>query len=225
MSLKGQLGGMLMKRIEAMPSVRAGIERGERIAPLQREARRAAHSTADDETAVAELRERLSGDANVRREAVIELSERRRDYIADRSYRLLSAASGGGAVQPIPPERAELFRAEAELGWMPMEEAFRRLVALEPRLAAVEREAENLTPDAECSGLPPQLRERLHGLIGGGARGADELLGSTLATSIVHQYLSYISGQADCGPGSLAFFEHPRKRFVATGVLWNKRTR
>lgn len=56
MSLKGQLGKALMRRVEAMPSVQAQRERDQRISPVRRAAIKAAYGAPDDETARLTLR-------------------------------------------------------------------------------------------------------------------------------------------------------------------------
>jgi hypothetical protein len=65
MGLKGRARRALMKRIEAMPSVRAARERSDRISPAERAARKAAYSPASDEVAKEALAERLESDLSV----------------------------------------------------------------------------------------------------------------------------------------------------------------
>ncbi len=69
----------------------------------------------------------IGGEAEVLREATIDLAKHRDHYIADRAYRLLSAAVAGTAVQSIPPERRELFTGEESIGRMPIEQYLRVL--------------------------------------------------------------------------------------------------
>ncbi len=83
-----------MKRIEAMPSVRAEAERSGRVSPAQTAARKLAYGSLDDEAAKVALAARLGDEAEVLKEATIDLARRRADYIDDRAYRLLSAAAG-----------------------------------------------------------------------------------------------------------------------------------
>lgn len=218
MSLKEQLGKAVLKRFEAMPAVQAQMERSERVSPAQRAARELAYSSLDDEAAKDALAERLKADAEVLKEATIHLARRRDDYINDRAYRLLSAAAVDTAVQPIPPERQELFAEEEAIGRMPIEQAFQSLSELEPCLIDVKRRAEAGTRDADGDGcgLPECLRKELHGLVGGGASEHHELLRTSLATSIVHQYFLQLTGSTRLGSPSTAYFDSPTKHFVAS---------
>ncbi len=101
---------------------------------------------------------------------------------------------------------------------MPIERAFQRLAELEPRLIGVKHIAEGGSQgeDGDACGLPQRLRKELHGLVGGGANEQHELLGTTLATSIVHQYLRQLGGDARMGDPRVAFFDNPNKHFVAS---------
>jgi hypothetical protein len=221
MSLKGQLGKAVMKRIEAMPAVQAEKERQERIWPTRRAAMDAAYGSLDDEAAKLSLRGRLEADSKVLKEATIVLARHRDDYIDDRAYRLLSAASADTAVQPIPPERQELFAEEEALGRMSIEQAFQRLAEMEPRLLDVQRQAQASSAgerDQEC-GLRKRLGQMLHGLVGGGASGDQELLRTTLATSIVYQYLEQLSGNTRLGSPRTAYFDSPIKHFISIHAL------
>ena len=223
MSLKSRLGKAVQKRVEAMPSVRAAVARSERVRPIDSAARRAANSTLDDEAAKAMLGEHLNAEPAVVKEVTLALSRRRDDYVSDRAYRLLSAAAAGSAVQPVPPERADLFAAEEALGRMPLEEAFGRLAKAEPRLEDIRRRVSSQgagIEHAECAALRPQIKEELSELVGGSARREDELLHTSLASSIVAQYLQLLAGDARSGPATISYFDHPRKAFWATGRLW-----
>jgi hypothetical protein len=220
MSLKGRLGGAVMKRIEALPWVQAEKERSERTGPSETAAIKLAPSALDDETATAKLRERLDASPAVLQEATIAMSKRRDDYLHDRAYRLLSAAAGDAPVQPIPPERVELFAREEALGRMPIQDAFALLAESEPRLADMERRARahSRPPDAG-SQLPQDISRPLHRLIGGGAQAQDELLRTSLATSIVHQYPRLIGGE-DVGTSTeTPYWELPRRMVVLTSTL------
>lgn len=218
MGLKAQLGKAVMKRVEAMPAVQAQKERSERISPVQRAARKLAYISQDDETAKLALAELLEADSDVVKEATIDLAQRRDDYIDDRAYRLLSAAAAGTAVLPIPPERRELFAEEEAIGRMPIEQAFQRLAELEPRLIGVKHMAERggQDEDGDACGLPQRLRKELLGLVGGAANEHHELLRTTLATSVVHQYFLQLGGNARMGNPSVAYFDSPTKHFVAS---------
>jgi hypothetical protein len=214
-----------MKRIEAMPSVKASVERQERLAPPIQAATQLAYEALDDESAKTQLQSRLGAEPGLLREAAIERSKQREDYLGDRAYRLLSAAAADTPVQPTPPERAELFASEAALGRMPMREAFKQLAAVEPELAKIERDVlagerrfgpgDRSAPDG-LQLLSRRVEGRLRELVGGGAQREDVLLQSNLAGSIVHQYLRILAGDSHLGKTTEFFFETPRKSFVAT---------
>ncbi len=225
MGLKGRLGSAVMKRIEALPAVRAEMERSERIGPSQRTARDLAHSPLDDEAVVAKLRERLDASQPILEEAAVTASKRREDYIDDRAYRLLSAAASGTAVQPIPPERAGLFAREEAIGRMPLEDAFALLAESEPRLLDLQRRARESAASGQPAGykLPEDISNPLHQMVGGGAEVDDALLRTVLATSIAHQYLGVVAGDTRFGPAEVPFWELPRKRFVASHAFRKRR--
>jgi hypothetical protein len=215
MSLKGRLGSAVMKRIEAMPAIQAAKERSERVLPAQRAAKEAAYGPLDDEAAKVALGDRLEDEPEILKEATIDLARRRDDYIGDRAYRLLSAATAGTAVQPIPPERQELFAGEEAIGRMPIEQAFQRLAEIEPRLLDVERQTRAAEVDDKGS-LPLDVNGRLRSLVGGAAERDDELLRCNLASSIAQHYLRVLAGDSRCGSPDMPFFENPRKTFSVT---------
>ena len=162
MGLKQQLGQAVMKRIEAMPSVKASVERDRRLGPVFLAASQLAYGALDDDSAKAQLRSRQEAEPALLRDAAIERSKQREDYVGDRVYRLLSAAAADGPVQPIPPERAELFSREAALGRMPMQEAFSQLVRLEPALGEIESDVRSGERHSDPGGgSPPAGRQLL----------------------------------------------------------------
>ncbi len=216
MSLKGRLGKAVIRRIEGMPSVQAATERHARIAPTQEAAMAAAYRPGEDDDAKTFLNERLDAEHEVLTEAVLELSGRRNNYIWDRAYRLLSAAVADTEVQPIAPERQCLFAQEEMIGRIPIEQAFDHLSKLEPRLADVKREATHVAPGEGRGELPSSVRESLADLIGHGTGADHELLETTLATSIVHQYLQQLMGNPHLGSPTKAYFDSPNKQFVAS---------
>jgi hypothetical protein len=224
MGLGGRLGTAVLKRIEASPTVQEKMARSERTMPVTRAAHKEAYSSLDDESAKARLRERLEAEPEVVEEALTHFL-RRDDYIDDRAYRLLAAAAAGTTVAPIPADRAELFRQEESIGRMPMEQAFERLAEIEPGLLDLKSQIEAVEKngDRRDCGLPKQIREPLHRLVGGGASSDHELLQTSLATSIVHQYLEMLAGNTRFGTPDISYFESPIKHFVATGVLFDFR--
>jgi hypothetical protein len=225
MDLRHQLGHAIKRRIESIPAIQQATERHERVAPAQKAAWEVAHGPLDDEAAKVDLLTRLTAAPEILREATINLARHRDTYVSDRAYRLLSAAAADGPVQPIPPERAELFAREEALGRMSMEQAFKQLAAIEPALQAIEWEilaGHQRRDGEECSPLPNDVHDRLRELVGGGARREDELLRTTLAGSIAEQYLQIAAGVTHLGVSSESFFETPRKAFTATIPLWRR---
>lgn len=225
MGLGGRLGKAVLKRIEASPTVQEQMARSERTMPVLRAAHKAAYSSLDDESAKANLGEHLEAEPEVVEEALTHFL-RRDDYIDDRAYRLLAAAAADTTVAPTPPERTDLFAQEEEIGKMPMEQAFERLAEIEPGLLDLKSQIEAVEKngDRRDCGLPKQIREPLHRLVGGGASSDHELLHTSLATSIVHQYLEMLAGNTRFGTPDISYFESPIKHFVATGVLFDRLT-
>jgi hypothetical protein len=219
MSLAGRLGKALLNRMEALPGVQEEMERAERTAPVIRVGRNVAYGSLDDEKVKAMLCERPEAEPKVVDEALTHFRWRD-DYIGDCTYHLLAAAASATTVASILPERAELFMQEESIGPVPIEHAFQRLAEIEPRLLDVKQEAHALDAgkDAQGCGLPKHLRQSLGGLVGGGASSDHELLHTSLATSIVYQYLEQLTGNTRLGSPSTAYFDSPTKHFVATGV-------
>ncbi len=224
MSLAGRIGKAVLKRIEASPRVQAQMASLERTGPVILAARNAAYSACDDEAAKAKLCDRIQVGPQLVDEALSNF-DHRADYIADRAYRLLAAVAAGTVVAPIPQEQAELFGQEEAIGRAPIERAFEQLAAIEPGLLDAKRRAETIQREADPSGrgLPTPVREQLGQLVGGGARSDHQLLHSTLATSVVHQYLAILVGNSRLGTPDVAYFDNPIKQFVASGVLLDLR--
>jgi hypothetical protein len=218
----GGLGAVVLKGITALPPVKDALERDERVAEITSAAQKTAYRDLDDEaakTALTELLQQRAGDPS---EALARMTRfanaPREDYISDRAYRLLAASVGETDVAQIPPDRSELFAREASLGRLPINEAFAVLGEIEPRLLGVERQAPG-TELRDGGGLPPELSMRLGEMVGGAAALDDELLRSTLASSIAHHYLRALAGDLRCGPTDMPFFENPRKSFSVTIAL------
>lgn len=226
MSLGGQLGRAVLKRIEASPGVQERMARSERTMPVTGAAHKAAFSPLDDEAVKAKLLENLDAEPEIVEEAVAHF-HRLDDYIHDRSYRLLSAIAASTAVAPAPPERAALFAQEEEIGRMPMEQAFQRLAEIEPGLVDLKIRAETLEKNdySKGCGLPKHIKQSLHRLVGGGARSDNDLLHTTLATSIVHQYLEILAGNTRFGTPDISYFDSPIKHFVFTGAIGFRRSK
>jgi len=229
MGLGGRLGKAVLKRIEASPAVQEQMARSERTMPVTRAAHKEAYSPLDDEAAKARLCERLETEREVAGPEVVQEAlthfRQRDDYIDDRAYRLLAAAAANTAVAPIPADRAELFAQEEAIGRMPMEQAFQWLAEIEPGLLDLKSQVEAVeqSNDPGSCDLPKQIKEPLHRLVGGGAGSDHELLRTTLATSIVHQYLRQLAGDKRVGTSDISYFESPIKHFTASGVLFDFR--
>jgi hypothetical protein len=72
---------------------------------------------------------------------------------------------------------------------------------------------------------PAEINKELVQLIGGAARKEDELLHTSLASSIVHQYLRLLAGDSREGPATVAYFDHARKTVVMTRRIGGGRSR
>lgn len=213
MSLGKRLGRAALRRVERSPRFQAQKERMDRQLPVHRAAMKAAQSSLDDEQAKAQLEERLEADPPVVEDTLAFLAHLRGDYIGDRAYRLLSACAAGTRVQPIPPEQAQLFAEEAAIGRMPIEQAFRQLAEVEPRLLDLQRNAQTVRLREAPSGshaLPEEMRLPLDRLVGSDAARDSPLLHTDLATSIVHTYLHHLIGDMRLGAPDAAYFDGPR---------------
>ena len=220
MSLFGWVGGRLMARIEAMPSVKAQTERAERTAPVVRAANSVASRVVDDAAAKQQLIEKLTGkNAEILEVLKDSTFTGRDDYVRDRFYRLLSAIASDCDVEPTPAWRAKLFGEEEQLGRMPIEQAFQHLAGIEPRLLSVEHMARSPGYQLEKHDLPEPMRRALTPLVGAGAENDNELLRSNLATSICHQYLLILLGEERLGPPETPYFSAPRQIHVASVVV------
>jgi hypothetical protein len=224
MSLKGQLGRAVLKRIETLPAVQAEMERAERRSPVLQAARGLAYGSLDDEQAKAQLAGSLNADAAVVEDALALLGRQRGyGYVEDRAYRLLAAAAAETEVAPIQPEHAELFAEEESIGRISIEQAFERLAEIEPGLVALrDRARTRRAGDDQGCGLPERVRLPLRRLVGAGAISDHQLLRTNLATSIVHQYLEQLAGNRLLDSSSTSYFESPIRHFVATGLLFDR---
>jgi hypothetical protein len=126
----------------------------------------------------------------------------RREYGADRAYRLLQAAISNRGVEQIKHERAELFTREATLGRMAMSEALDVLRELQPGLPEPGSDA------FVASSLSTLLGPRT-------VDSGDALVRSQLALSIATQYVAIIHGRSDLGSVTTSYFSAPRKIVVS----------
>ena len=211
MGLLSRLFSEAVKRVEASPGYQAVAEQHERTEPYESAAPGLAYSTLTDEEACTRLRKWIGGGSDALREAVESSARSRRGYISDRAYRLLNAAASNEPVQPIDPATAELFRAEEDLGRLPLGEAFDRLAEREPKLARLRAEAE-----AEAASRPPDDRwkgyqernARAHRLLREHlSRADDPLLGTFLARHMAAEYLRAIAEVGPPGDLTTPFFD------------------
>jgi hypothetical protein len=222
MSLGARLGKVILKRIESSPAVQERMARSERTMPVTRVAHRVAYGSLDDEAAKLSLREQLDVEPEVLDEALADFHSRD-DYINDRVYRLLASVATDTEVAAIPTERVELFAEEEAIGRIPIKQAFDRLAEIEPRLLDLERQMLNASQknQPERCELPRHVREQLSHLVGGGVSDVHGLLHTTLATSIVHQYLQILAGNTRLGTPDVAYFDSLIKHVVSSGVLFD----
>ena len=105
-----------------------------------------------------------------------------------------------------------------------MEEAFRRLAQLEPRLLDIQLTVKlpGARPD-EHGGLPKSIRHDLGPLVGGGADSENELLRSNLASSVVSQYLQALLDPSVMGGVDVSYWAAPRKVAVVSGAFTRSR--
>jgi hypothetical protein len=107
---------------------------------------------------------------------------------------------------------------------MPMKEAFRRLAEIEPRLRSVEQMAELPAARADEDRLPTEIGEALRPLVGGTAERKNELLRSTLASSLAHQYLWIMTNEQAFGNSEMSYFRPPpAPSRVRVAALWVRR--
>jgi hypothetical protein len=157
-----------------------------------------------DEAAAAALRLEIRNiPTDVLDREVSEWSAWRQDYLADRAYRLLVAAHGGGPVAPIEPSDRIRFEQEEILGRLPLRDAFGRLAEAEPKLRRLE--------EAALAGKKVRLRDLdrdLGVLVGPSARRSAPVLQGKTAREIAFMY---VWARAQGRDGNFkSFFEQPR---------------
>jgi hypothetical protein len=182
---------------------RAALAAGHGISAVIASARQAAMSGAEDEAACQVLRAGLPKDREPVGKALARLADLRVNYLEDRAFRLLQAASTDSPVQPIDAQHRELYLEEARLGRMPLAEAFAYLAALEPRLT-------------QRVGPVGRLTVGLGELVGPRASSPHPLLRTDLAIEIVTEYLKARREGAAITEDLTPFFERPRRAFTGT---------
>jgi hypothetical protein len=121
------------------------------------------------------------------------------DRRVDRANRLLLAAFNGEPVQPLPPERDELFTRVDELMSVPVEDAWPTLVALQPGLADLETTfaPRRSVSDAERDPLWGELIGALEPMVGRDAGSDDPLVRSDPAWNVARLFLAVRVGLLD----------------------------
>lgn len=153
--------------------------------------------------------------------------DRGRDYLADRSYRLLNALVNGRPVDEMPADHASLFHAEERLGRMPLGEAFNELTEVHPRLQELAdelrvRRSSRPVGESSSRSIADVLLEADEMFITPTPDGS--IRHSMVALGIVYEYLSISAGKT---PGSLeqSYFERePRMGPPRPVFLGNSRT-
>lgn len=209
MSLAGRFVGVIWRRFERIPSVGAQIAHQKQAVEVSIEAEKVACSSLEDSEAKAMLAERLSADPSSIDAARTVLS-RRCDYLSDRAYRLLSAIGDDTPVAPMAQDLEQLFSQEEALGRMPLDQAFRYLAEMEPRLLNMEQQMIKELADTEHSpGLTQSIHRALVDLVGVSAGRDRTLIGTNLAASIVRQYLEIRGGVTALGSINMPYFDAP----------------
>jgi hypothetical protein len=216
--LTGRLWRSIWKPVGESSLIRRRIDRRKTVIKILLEAEKAAHSRLGDSMAKAMLADCLDADSDSINSALALLAGRN-EYVSDRARRLLSAVHNNSQVPQMPRELAGLFVLEETLGRMPLKEAFHHLTELEPRLATLGREIENgqVQANRQGSGFPSKVSKELADLVGTGARGDDVVLHSSLAASLVRQYLEIKRGATSLGDVDTAYFDAPLKIRVRVG--------
>jgi len=204
--------------------------RSSSITMICRAAARQARTDLDDTDAKATLEPQVRAQRDGIAAAVDALRRRRADFIGDRAFRLLDAVARNAPVEPIAAEKITLFAQEAELGRLPLPEAYARLVELEPRLDRVavrsrrEVSETHTTPRMRLFSMIDQgktHRSELRGLVGPCAQHGEPLMRSELALSIALQlqYLAVMRGELPQDASSSSYFSSRRRVAVRSGTL------
>lgn len=209
MSLAERLVGVIWKRFERIPSVSAQISHQKQAVEVSIEAEKVARSSLEDPQAKAMLAKRLSANASSIDTARTALS-RRCDYVSNRAYRLLSAVDDDTPVAPVAQHLEQLFSQEEALGRMPLDQAFRYLAEIEPRLLSMKQQMIKEPTDTEHSSrLTTSTHRALVDLVGVNADRDRTLIGTNLAASIVRQYLEIRGGVTTLGSIDVPYFDAP----------------
>ena len=178
-----------------------------------------ARTNISDEDAKRKLTRQISISSQVSGEALKRLSQYRHSFQFDRAYRLLEAYRLDLPVNPIETSHADQFRREAELGWMPLDEAFQCLATLVPALVNLQSTAK----DTQSHALSAQLvtMRQVEKIVGPDAEHPDPIVRSPLSRSIAWTYLEQVgSGNQSVGMTPYFLRSHSRQ----TTISLSKRT-
>jgi hypothetical protein len=171
------------------------------------------HSQLTDIEAVERMRPIVLDSPKAAKAARAHVTEARNNggYIADRGYRVLTAAIAGTPPAPIAPQNVELFERERELGLTPLEDAFEQLAAIVPELRELKEHATaraELPRDSERE-LPIDrtFTNEVIGLADLCSKHPDPLVRSALAAGIVLRYIAVLEDQPNLRELRRPFFE------------------
>jgi hypothetical protein len=170
----------------------------------------------DDESAKARLAEEIAPHRRGRDAALRMLRRGRGEFLSDRAFRLLYAATHDLPVEPRCRQMEELFGREARLGRLPVATAYAQLVEMEPRLGDPElshRGSSETATNATPAGM------RLSMFLGPNAQHPDPLVRSQLALSIAAQYQAVLRGDLGEGAENASYFAATRKMVLRSGTL------
>jgi hypothetical protein len=175
-----------------------------------------ARNAASDEDARALLKTRAAGVSPDAAAAALARLRRggERGFVRDRAFRTLDAAVGGTPVRPPAGDRAALFAGEANLGRIPMRDAYKHFAQLVPDLVDLAAEI-RATADSRGNDRPPgvtelaAIRRKAGRLLGPKAHHSDALVRSNMAGDIVYRYLCALAGKEDLGSPDTPYLSAP----------------
>lgn len=206
-----RFGDMLLwLRGEETSSERAEMEQLDRIDACVEHAQECAYSADSDDEAVRKLRALISDcEPDVVSAALSQCQADRVDYVADRAYRLLSAAVSGSPVEPIDPEKESLFLEEEALGRLPLQEAFAKLAGLEPYLAEL---GERVRPEGSSKVMDQlEVAARVETFFRLPNK-KEPILRSRVAAGVACQYVEVVIGRIDRDAMDVPYFSDPQCR-------------
>ena len=137
-------------------------------------------------------------------------------YVEDRACRLARAVMSGRSVEPQDLALREQFRLEEELGRLPLDVAFERLVSLLPELDTWRVAIE----EGELEMHVPEMR-RLEKMMSPDAGESDSLARSQLAKAVAVEYLSILAGNTTRGDIHTPYFTLIKRS--STTVVFDRR--